>query len=117
MATYNKLWLSEVDGHLYRDNNFDKPVRRNMAYWTDRIRTVADLKAVIRASDKAFGGYSLVLWMYDSECLCHKCARSEFYNLAYAVSTKSNNGWRPVAACTNEQVEDYAFCANCNQTI
>jgi hypothetical protein len=53
----NELWISEVDGHLYRSNNFDKPVRRDMAYWTDKIRTVADLQAVIRASDKAFGGY------------------------------------------------------------
>ena len=117
MATYNGLWLSEADGHLYRDNNFDKPVRRDMAYWTDRVRTVTDLKAVIRAADKAFGGRKLVLWMDDSECLCHKCARSEFRLIAEAVRDKDNNGWRAVAASTDEEVEDYAFCANCNTTI
>lgn len=119
MATYNGLWLSEVDGHLYRDNNFDRPVRRDMAYWTDRIRTVGDLKAVIRASDKAFGGRKLVLWTDDSDCLCHRCARAEFRNIAEAVRDKDNNGWRAVAASTDQEVseEDYAFCANCNATI
>ena len=115
----NELWISQVDGHLYRSNNFDKPVRRDMAYWTDKIRTVADLKAVIRAADKAFGGRSLVLWTNDSECLCSKCARSEFRLIAEAVRDRDNNGWRAVAASTDEEVsaEEYCFCANCNQTI
>jgi len=115
----NELWISQVDGHLYRSNNFDQPVRRDVAYWTDRIRTVADLKAVIRASDKAFGGRSLVLWTSDSECLCGTCARSEFRLIAEAVRDKDNNGWRAVAASTDEEASDdsYCFCANCNATI
>ncbi len=119
MNLENKLWLSEVDGHLYRGNNFDKPVRRDMAYWTDKIRTVADLKAVIRCSDKAFGGRRLVLWMDDSECLCNKCARSEFRLIADAVRDKDNNGWRAVAASTDEEVSDdeSCFCSNCNDII
>lgn len=117
----SKLWLSQVDGHMYRDNNFETPVRKNVAYWTDKIKTVADLKAVIRASEKAFGARQLVLITSDGETLCHTCARKEFRLIADAILSKSDNGWRAIAAttdaeCQPEEGED-CLCAHCSKKI
>ena len=113
------FWISEADGHMYLDRNYDEPFRKNVAYWTSEIKSVADLKGLIRAADRAFGARRLVLWMNDSECLCHRCARTEFRQIAEAVRDKDNNGWRAIAASTDEEVsdEDYVFCAHCNKTI
>ena len=80
-----RFFLSESDGHLYRADSAS-PLRRDMAGFHRKIRTVAELKATIRAADRAFGGVSLVLLTDDGASLCEKCARSEFRQIAGAIS-------------------------------
>lgn len=111
-----RFFLSEVDGHLYRDGNMSSPFRKRMMYWTDKIKSVADLKAVIRVSDRAFGDTSLVLLMDDDGVLCDACARSEFSQIAGAVAGKDNNGWRAVGACMDNELEA-CICDNCAKVI
>lgn len=107
--------LSESDGHLYRDGNAS-PLRTGVAKWHTNITTVAELKATIRAADRAFGGVSLVLLTDDGACLCAKCARTEFRYIADAISDKASNGWRVVAATMDNELEA-CDCEHCGAVI
>lgn len=111
-----RFFLSESDGHLYRDGNLKSPFRKNLMRWNSQIKTVADLKETIRAADRAFGGTDLVLLMNDGEMICGKCARQEFRQIAEAVRDKDNNGWRAVGACMDNELEA-CECAHCGDII
>lgn len=108
-----RFFLSEVDGNLYRDGAL---FRKNVAKWNSTIKTVADLKATIRAADRAFGGTDLVLHMNDGADICSKCAHSEFRQIAEAVRDKDNNGWRAIGASMDNDLEP-CECAHCGETI
>ena len=108
--------LSEIDGHMYRDNNFASPFRKGIAKWHFKINTVAELKATIRAADRAFGGVSLVLLTDDGAELCEKCARSEFRQIADAMATKESNGWRVVGSSMDNEL-DPCNCSHCGAVI
>lgn len=110
-----RIHPSEVDGHMYRDNN-PAPFRKDIAKWHSKINTVAELKATIRAADRAFGGVSLVLHTDDGADLCEKCARSEFRQIAEAVRDKDDNGWRAITASMDNELEP-CECAHCGTTI
>lgn len=111
-----RFFLSEADGHLYRDGKLDVPFRKNIAQFHRKIQTTSELKATIRAADYAFGGTSLVLITDDGETLCATCARNEFRQIFEAVRDKENNGWRAVSACMDNEVEP-CECVNCGAVI
>lgn len=111
-----RFFLSEADGHLYRDGDLSAPFRKGMVKWNSQIKTVSDLKGLIRAADRAFGCTSLVLIMDDGETLCNACAHSEFRRIAEAVRDKDNTGWRAVSACMDNETGP-CECANCGDTI
>jgi hypothetical protein len=110
-----RFFLSEVDGNLYRD---DKAIafRHGIAKWHSKIKTVADLKATIRAADRAFGCYDLVLFTDDGATLCSKCARSEFRQIAEAIRDKDSSGWRAIGASMDNEL-DPCNCDHCNAVI
>jgi len=91
--------------------------RTGYSRWQNNIESVADLKAVIRAADRAYGSARLVLWMDDGECLCHECARSEFRSIASAIANKTDNGWRATDAEMDTEIDTYLCCAHCNKPI
>lgn len=107
-----RFFLSEVDGHLYRDGIL---FRKCMLKWHDKIGAVSDLKGTIRAADCAFGGTNLVLFTNDGE-LCSKCARSEFRHIAKAIRDKDNGGWHVVGAAMDNEL-DPCECSHCGAVI
>lgn len=109
------LFTSEVDGHMYRLGH-SAPFRKNVARWRPNIRTVADLKATMRAAGMAYGGTQLVLHMDDGADICSKCARSEFRSIAEAVRDKDNNGWRALSASMDNDIEQ-SECAHCGAEL
>ena len=111
-----RFFLSQVDGHLYRDGNMSSPFRAGLVKWNPKIRTVAELKATIRAADHAFGGTSLVLFTDDGAALCGKCARTEFRQIAEAVRDKDRSGWRVIAASMDSELEA-CECEHCGAVI
>ena len=108
-----QFFLSEVDGHLYRDGAL---LRKNIAQWNSKIKTVADLKGTIRAADRTFGATDLVLFTDDGAELCSKCARSEFRQIAEAVRDNDNNGWHVVSAAMDDTL-DSCECSHCGAVI
>ena len=111
-----RFFLSEVDGHLYRDGNLDVPFRKDVAKFHRKIKTVAELKATIRAAGKAFGGTSLVLQMSDGGLLCEACANKEFNHIAAGVRDQDRSGWNAVAACMDNEL-DPCVCDGCGEDI
>lgn len=111
-----RFFLSQADGHLYRDGNLSAPFRKNIAKWHSHIKTVNQLKATIRAADRAFGGTSLVLFTDDGGTLCNKCAHAEFRNIADAIADKSSNGWRVNGASMDNEL-DPCDCDHCGAVI
>ena len=112
-----RFFLSEADGHLYRDGNLSAPFRKNIVKWHSHIKTVYQLKATIRAADRAFGGVSLVVQVDDGSVLCESCVRFQFRNIAEAVRDKLFNGWRAVEATTDSEISEGCRCLNCDEVI
>ena len=111
-----RFFLSQSDGHLYRDNAA-APFRKGMAKWNTKIKTVAELKATIRAADYAFGGVSLVLFTADGGTLCEQCARSEFRQIAEAIRDNDRrSGWCVIAASMDNELEA-CKCDHCGAVI
>ncbi len=108
--------LSESDGHLYRNDNWSAPLRKNVMKWHPQIRTVAELKATIRAADRAFGGTDLVMFTDDGGTLCSECVKKELSRIMDAIRDKSSNGWRVTSASMDNDL-DPCSCDNCDAVI
>lgn len=110
-----------VDGDLYRTDrpgwHKGEPVRRNYSRTHGQIKTVADLKATLRAGRFAWpGGYPLYFLTDDGAALSFGTVRREFRLVADAIRRDSRNGWRVVA--TDVNWEDTSLVdAHTNETI
>lgn len=62
------------------------------------------------------GGYPKYLITADGGCLCAKCTKSEFRQIASAAIRKDSNGWLPAATAINWEDTDL-YCDHCNQPI
>jgi hypothetical protein len=117
------LFVSSGDGALYdtRVPNWSSlpPLRKNYRYHHREIKSVADLKATLRAGPWAWpGGYPLHFICGDGEPLCFKCANKE---LKYIISAIQNgdidkDAWIVVACDINYEDGDMQ-CTNCNKKI
>lgn len=83
------------------------PVRDNYKRHHREIRSVADLKACLRAGKYAWpGGYACYFITSDGAVLSFEAVRQEFAVVAYAVKAHHNSGWRVVGlGCTAEDDE------------
>jgi hypothetical protein len=82
-------------------------VRENYKRHHREIKTVADLKACLRAGKYAWpGGYACYFITSDGAVLSFEAVRREFAVVAYAVKAHHNSGWRVVGlGCTAEDDE------------
>ena len=75
------------------------------------------LKDVIRAPYAWPGGYEKVLVTTDGGAICHKCAKSEYYNILHSTRGEYNDGWQVAGVFLAEECEDTLFCDHCGQVI
>lgn len=77
---------------------------------------LADVRDYCREPYAWPGGYPKVLIMSDGECLCSKCARSEYRAISAATRAGLRDGWR--AEGVDIHWEGPAeTCAHCNAEI
>ena len=109
-------YLSEVTGSIHRNDG--SVLRERVAYWPagGKIASVKDLKAAIRCSDRAFGGYRAYFIADDGACLCGKCTRDNLASVFDSIATKTNDGWRITYAGMDCEVEDMQ-CDHCSAPI
>lgn len=97
--------LHVFEGSLYDTRRSDwsaRPVRENYSRHHRDIRTVADLKATLRAGAYAWpGGYPLYFITSDGDALSFETVREEFPRIATAIRDSDRNGWRVVGCDVN----------------
>jgi hypothetical protein len=75
------------------------------------IHNSLELRTTLRAGPYAWpGGYQMYLITSDGEAMSFEAARAEYYQLAYAMRHKLNDGWRVVGCEINYEDNDMVCC-------
>jgi len=75
----------------------------------------AELKAWLRQPYAWPGGYQIVAVMDDGECVCHKCARDNFFNMLSSTRHGVRSGWQFMG--TTIVWEGPEACAHCYASV
>jgi hypothetical protein len=77
---------------------------------------ITALQDFIRTNGWEHGGYQKILIMNDGECICVKCAKSEYRIISDSTRKYYKDGWQ-VAGVDIHWEGDSIFCAHCNVEI
>ena len=115
------MMVSETDGALYdtRDDGWSKrpPLRANYRRGHRKIKSIADLKAALRAGCyTSLGCYPLYFIASDGEALSFDAVKVEIVQVMAAIRDKSHGGWRVVACDINYEDSDL-YCAHTGEKI
>ena len=115
------MMVSETDGALYdtRDDGWSKrpPLRANYRRGHRKIKSIADLKAALRAGCyTSLGCYPLYFIASDGAALSFDAVKAEIAQVMAAVRDKSRDGWRVVACDINYENSDL-YCAHTGEKI
>jgi hypothetical protein len=109
------------DGALYdtRDPVWStKPLRANYVAHKRDVKSVADMKASLRAGPFAWpGGHEIFFIASDGGAICFDCARKEFLLICDSIRNDHSDGWRVVACDIADYCEDGLMCDNCGREI
>ena len=113
--------FARFEGDLYDSRPYNwskkKPLRPNYERHHRDIRTVADLKATLRAGRfTQRGGYPLYFLASDGAPLAFDTVRAEFRIIAESIQRRDDSGWRVVACDINYEDPDL-YCAHTNHRI
>jgi hypothetical protein len=106
MSLPNHLFVSSSDGALYdtrKDNwSLNPPLRANYNRGHNRIETVADLKATLRAGRYTdLGGYPLFFITNDGAALSFDAVTENLRTVMDSVANDIRDGWKVVAVDIN----------------
>ncbi|MGY2987683.1 hypothetical protein [Bradyrhizobium sp. USDA 4508] len=109
------------DGDMFDTRRSDwsrqRPLRPGYSRSHREIRSVADLKATLRAGAYAWpGGYPMYLLCSDGAALCFQCARKNARSIYESIGERLNDGWR-VVGCDINYEDNSLFCEDCSQQI
>lgn len=112
--------VSEVDGALY-DTRLscwaERPVRPEYTWSFSDIKTVAQLKATIRAGAYAWpGGYPLYFVTRDAAALCFDCVTREIKQVIWSIKNHCNDGFLVDHCVINYECAGLT-CAHCDCAI
>lgn len=116
------MFASSTDGALYDTRRADWaahfPLRRNYCLNHADIKTVAELKATLRAGPYAWpGGYPVYFVTADGAALAFETVREEFACIVSAIRNDDNSGgWRVVDCEVNWEDTDL-ICAHSGKKI
>lgn len=111
------------DGNLYRVPEGDRHewllVRSNYRYHHRSIKTVADLKATLRAGPYAWpGGYALYFVTADGASLSFDAVRKEFRSIANAIKHgDTRGGWRVIGCESTAECDETPVCDHTGKSI
>ena len=114
------LFVSSCDGALHDTRMLDwskHPIRPDYARTHSRIENSLQLRATIRAGAYAWpGGYPMYFIANDGASMCFDCVQSQYFQCAYSIRHRIDDGWRIIACDINYEDED-CYCEHCNKRI
>lgn len=116
------FFVSESDGHLYdtRKPEWHKgqPLRKEYALVKPDVRrnTIA-VRAAIRQGYAWPGGYALVAYTWDGQCLCMQCCKDNYRLIAMDTRADLGYGWNIRHIASSAELENYETCDNCGKAI
>lgn len=110
MKLADRLFVSSCDGALYdtRVSNWSAhPLRPVYCRTFAKIANTQELRATLRAGPYAWpGGYQMYFIANDGAALSFESVRENYYQCAYSIRNKINDGWRIVACDINYEDND-----------
>ncbi len=61
------------------------------------------------------GGYELIGITDDGHLLCFDCIKDNYRQIIHDTKHKWGTGWQIVAITTDETLEGYEYCCNCDK--
>ena len=99
------LFISDDDGGLYdtrKTNWSETPIRAVYRRTFREIDNPAELRATLRAGPYAWpGDYQMFFLASDGAALSFRAVQENFYQCAYSLRHKIDDGWRIVACDIN----------------
>ena len=83
---------------------------------TEIIELLRDVREFARQPYTWPGGYPIILIMHDGECLCAKCARSEYRLISDSTRNHRRDGWQAEALTIHWEGAPIE-CAHCGKEI
>lgn len=94
------------------------PLRKEYCKQFDKIETVAQFKATLRAGEFVFpGGYQLYFGTSDGAAICFDCGKKEFRQIADSIRNYHSDGWRVDGCHVADWQEETATCDHCGKVI
>jgi hypothetical protein len=95
----------------------ENPLRENYYRHHSIIKTIADLKATLRAGSFAWpGGYPLYFITQDGAALSFKTVREEWRQVVWDWLVGASTGWRVIACGVNWE-DGNLYCEHSNEKI
>ena len=111
------------EGDLYDTRNPEwsksPPLRSNYQRHVRDIKTVADVKACLRAGPYAWpGGYACYFITSDGAVLSFEAARQEFHQIAYSLRFKQpRSGWHVIGLGCEADEDETPVCDHTGKAI
>jgi len=74
------------------------------------------IKQAIRDGYAWPGGYPLFILCHDGGCICTKCAKAEFHQIAHSTVKGIRDDWNAIAAAVNWE-DSHMECEHCGERI
>lgn len=114
--------ISESDGNLYdvRQDGWHSlpPLRKAFRMHKRLIKSVADLKAAIRAGNRVWpGGYGCYFITADGSILSFEAVTENLTEVIDAIQSGNQCGWHVTALATTETDTESVYCDHTGKRI
>ncbi len=108
----------KLTGFLGASGGFPVLIKGLIMEYLSMRKEINILKDIIRQPFSWPGGYEKVLIMNDGGIICHKCAKTEYYNILHSTRGQYKDGWQVAGVFLAEEHEDESdYCCHCGTII
>ena len=79
--------------------------------------TSLELRKIIRRKYAWPGGHEIIFVTDDGATLCNECVHKNYYQVAYSRRHDISDGWKVVACCLDENLQNGECCDHCSREL
>ena len=120
MEFKKRKFTIDSEGNLRKRTpaNLSRVVRENYSKHHSTIKSVADLKATLRAGEYAWpGAYQLAFVTSDGGVLSFDSVREEFHQVVWSIRNGASDGWRVDSCIIVDDEGDPLYCDHSGEPI